>query len=366
MQTLLLVGGGLTHALLLRHAQDLPVKLVLITPERFAPYGGMLPELVAGHYRFRDCHIDLAKLCDRAGARLVCSRVDRLDLHKRQALLTDGQSLDFDLISLSCGTESSLPPEARDHCLSIKPISQFLPAWQQALERLYLRHKGANLAVVGGGVLGVELAMAISHRLEQDPRITAPVDIHLVHTGGSLLPDQPLAVQLHATRQLHERHIRVHPLFTVTRFEDGQLHTEHRQHLPADEVVWCLPGTASRWPSQSGLACNDRGFVQVNPQLQSVSHPFVFASSETASLADQPGTVARAAHQAAALNDNLGRYLRGDPLRSCKARKQSLNIMTCGGPYAIARRGKWVFAGKWVWRWKQWLDRRFMETFPKI
>src|SRR5690606_22127641 len=167
--------------------------------------------------------------------------------------------------------------------------------------------------------------------------------------------------------QLHEIHVRVHPLFTVTRVENGQILTDRGQHLPADEIVWCIEGAASNWPAQSGLACNDRGFIQVNDHLQSASHPFAFAAGDIACITSQPlpRSGVYAVRQAPILATNLARYLRGEKLRKFKGQKQVLSIMTCGGQYAIARRGKWVLVGKWVWRWKSRIDRRFMAQFPK-
>ncbi|MBT5222859.1 MAG: hypothetical protein HOM15_08585, partial [Gammaproteobacteria bacterium] len=52
---LVLVGGGHTHALVLRKwaMNPLPgVRITLISPQAMTPYSGMLPGLIAGHYSF--------------------------------------------------------------------------------------------------------------------------------------------------------------------------------------------------------------------------------------------------------------------------------------------------------------------------
>ena len=45
-----------------------------------------------------------------------------------------------------------------------------------------------------------------------------------------------------------------------------------------------------------------------------------------------------------------------------KPQKHSLSLLTCGSKYAIAERGGWTAEGAWVWRWKDWIDRRWMAS----
>ena len=75
---LVLIGGGHTHALVLRSwgLNPLPgVRLTVINPGPTAPYSGMLPGFVAGHYTRDELDIDLVKLCRFAGARLILSLI---------------------------------------------------------------------------------------------------------------------------------------------------------------------------------------------------------------------------------------------------------------------------------------------------
>jgi selenide,water dikinase len=83
---LVLVGGGHAHALVLRMwgMDPLPgARLTVIDPNPVAPYTGMLPGLVAGHYRREELEIDLVKLARFAGARLVVGAATRIDAGAR-------------------------------------------------------------------------------------------------------------------------------------------------------------------------------------------------------------------------------------------------------------------------------------------
>ena len=79
-----LVGGGHAHALVLRMwgMNPLPgARLTVIDPNPVAPYTGMLPGLVAGHYRREELEIDLVKLARFAGARLVVGAAHLVVMH---------------------------------------------------------------------------------------------------------------------------------------------------------------------------------------------------------------------------------------------------------------------------------------------
>lgn len=371
--SLLLLGSGRSHLLLLRAKARLHpnLQLTLVAPDRFALYPDLLPELVAGQLGYRDCHIDLQQLCEQAGARLITSTLESLDLDARHAQLSNGEQVPFDLLSLNGGIQGPEEyveyREESTHNLSLEPINRFLPGWQGMLERIYRHPKGANLALVGENETSVELALAIRARLASNPLLKRPVVLHLVHPGRSLLPQLPLAAQLQAAQTLQERHIRVHPLFPAVSLEDGQLLSERGQHLPMDEVIWCQSKAPELRAQQLGLAVGEQGFIKVNSHLQSVSHPFVFAVEDLAEF-DSPGVASirtQAAYQAPVLTANLGRYVRGEPLKTYKEPKKSLNFVKFGKDQAMLQRGNTVLSGAWVRRWKKFIDRRYIAGFPR-
>lgn len=69
-----------------------------------------------------------------------------------------------------------------------------------------------------------------------------------------------------------------------------------------------------------------------------------------------------AVHAGPVLAHNLLAHARGEALRHYTPRRHSLYLIACGPRWAIASWGRWSAQGRWVWRWKDWIDRRFIRS----
>lgn len=367
MKTLLLVGGGHSHIEVLRRfGIDRPANatVLLVSPESHAAYSGMLPGLVAGHYRWDECHVDLGRLCAFARAERVVTRIVGLDLPSRLALCADGSRLHFDLVSLDVGSTPNTcsVPGADQHTVPIKPVPQFLAAWERVLAG---SGPGARvpkrIVIVGGGAGGVEVALAIRHRTRistgPTPEVTLVTDELLPAHVGRVRRLLERAMDLHGLSQLvHRRVVAVDP---------GVVVCEPSGRVEADLVVWVTGAGAAPWLANSGVQTDPDGFVTVNACLQSPSHPFVFATGDAASLASGPvpKSGVYAVRQGPPLAENLRRALDGRHLVPYRPQRLALALISTGGRHAVASYGPLAASGRWVWLWKDRIDRAFVQRY---
>ena len=364
---LVFIGGGHTHALVLRMLAMKPqrsTRLTLITDTLLTPYSGMLPGYMAGHYTLDETHIDLNKLCQATGIRLIHDSVTGLDLANKTIQLANHRDLPYDKVSINTGSTPNLTiPGAREFALGVKPVSQLTKIWRQLIAQPQTEQV-PHWAVVGAGAAGVEVVLAIAHRFE---KMTRPIRLSLVHSSDQLLPTYTEGAQKKVRQALEKHGIECVSNFNVARVEANRLVSNHDQHLYIDQSIWCTPAVAPTWPTKAGLACDKRGFIEVNSFLQSTSHPDVFACGDVSAMTCDPRPKAGvfAVRSAPFLRHNLTAAMQQKPMRPVKLQKDFLSLIALGKQDAVGMRSGLTFAGQWVWRWKDSIDQKFMRLFDE-
>ncbi len=377
LKDLVLLGGGHTHVAVLRRFGMRPmpgVRLTVVARDVHTPYSGMLPGLVAGHYGFDDVHIDLGPLCQFARARLVHAAAIGLDLEAREIRCVDRPPIRFDLLSINIGATPSLTevPGAAEAVVPVKPISNFVDRWDQLRARIAARPGAVRVGVVGAGAGGVELALAVNHALgdqfEALGRARTSADVHLFEAGDTILPTHNRGMRDRLRRHLDRHGLRLHLGQAVTAVEPGQVTLADGSRVELDEILWVTRAGAAPWLRRSGLAVDDAGSVEVDASLQSVSHPGIFAAGDVAVVVDHPREKAGvfAVRQGPPLTANLRRALLGQPLEPFHPQRRFLTLVSTGDRYAVGSRGLLAFEGRWAWRWKDWIDRRFMSRYRDL
>jgi selenide, water dikinase len=364
---ILLVGGGHSHVEVLRRFAEQPepgVALTLVSPDALTPYSGMLPGLVAGHYTHAEAHIDLPPLAQRARARWLRDVVVGLDLGSRRARLARLPAEGFDLVSLDIGsTPDTSLPGAQAHAIGVKPVAGFLRAWTAIQDDADL-DRIASIAVVGGGAGGVEILLAIQHRLGVLFGTRAP-RFSIVTDTPHLLPQHAPSVRRRIGRVLVARDVVLHLDARAVAVEPGAVIIADGRRVAAERIVWATAAAAQPWVAAAGLACDARGFMRLDEYLRSVSHPFAFGAGDCAAqdAHPRPKSGVYAVRQGPPLAANLRRAARGEPPQAFAPQREALALISTGDRHAIASRGAFAIEGDWVWRWKDRIDRGFMAKY---
>ena len=365
MKRLVLAGAGHAHLNVLKSLvrKRWPgVEVILISPHDRQIYSGMVPGWMAGHYRLAQCAADLLPLAHAAGVRFIQDSVLGLDAGKREIVTARSGTLAYDVLSLDTGaaidTDSLAATDAR--FLPIRPLEAFVAAWTGALAAAKAKGR-AHLLVVGGGAAGVELALAARYRLAQE--IGAANAIVSLISGSDLLPGHGKGIVRFVTKSLARQGVVVYAGRAVGCPEGVQL--ADGRIIAADSVIAATGVKPAEWLAASGLALATDGFIAVGDGQQSVSHAAVFAAGDVATRVDAPHAKSGvyAVRAGPVLAANLQRAIHGEAPLSYVPQKRSLYLLATGPREAILSWGPLSARGRWVWKWKDWIDQRFMRQY---
>ena len=356
MKHLVMVGVGAAQLSLLEgiaagHVKAAEPLLVSAVPAYV--HDGMLPGWLAGRYDEAAMSIDLRPLAERAGCRFVEGTVARIDTAARIIELADGRREPFEALAL---TRHSIPcdvrvPGAAEFSVPVRPMAsarQIIPAIEKAQQVHDQRE--IRIAVIGASRRGFETACALRARLQRDGKSAT---IMLVDGESHLLPD------CHPnTRPLAERVLRRVGIASalgarVSDLSRRGLRLNSGAIIPADVVVWTIGDAPAGALAASGLALDERGFLQADDTLRSVSDPAIFVAGESADMG-------------VALTDNVAAYCGESATpkyRHYHKPARPLVLLDCGDGSALLAYGAIAREGRLAMRLKESLDRRFITRF---
>ncbi len=361
---LLLLGAGHAHVHVLAQMASAPwagAQVTLVAPYDRQLYSGMVPGFVAGHYALEDCVIPLEPLVRRSGIRWLQRSVRALDAQAQTVTLDDGSLLHYDWVSINTGPVQDRAlieqrmPGAREHALFIRPIEAFGALWPQVVQ--LAQTKPLRIAVIGAGAAGMELAMAIRHRLPHAALtlLCGTTPLGAGYTGR---------VQARLKAALQQRKITLLQ-DSATGVRPGEVLLASGATLACDVPLVTTGAQAPAWLLASGLVLDLQGFVAVDACQRSTSHPQVFAAGDVSTRIDR--AMARsgvyAVRAGPALAMNLAAVLDGKPPAEHQPPERTLNLVSCGDRYAVASWGRHSAQGRWVWWLKDWIDRRFLRRY---
>jgi len=365
-QTVLLIGGGHAHVAVLADwiVRGVPpgTRAVLLTPQPTLRYSGMVPGWIAGQHSRDAGLVDLAALARRAGAQLVLDRCVGIDAQARVVTTAGGARLSFAIASIDTGGEGRGAALLGDdpRLIEVRPIGGFV-------DRLTQQPAFERVVVAGGGAGGVELAFALRNPGRNLTAAPKRPEVALVAGRGGLLPGFTPAVRGKVARALARQGIALH--HGDARIADGAIMAGDASLEPADAIIAAVGSAAPKWARASGLEVDAAGFIAVDAQQQSPSHPHIFAAGDVAARTDRPlaHSGVHAVFAGPVLAKNLRAALAGEaPHAAYHPRWNNLYLMNTGDGRAIASYGRLAAEGAWVLRLKHGIDKRWIAKYAAL
>ncbi len=336
---IVIVGGGaagleLATSLGKRLGRKGLADVTLVDSSRTHIWKPLLHEIAAGTLDSSEDELEYLAQARWSHFRYRLGRMTGLDRERREiclaATVEDGNEIiperrfRYDTLVVAVGSLSNDfgIKGVKDHCLFLDTTAQAERFQHKLLNCMLKAHTQGkpieagqlDLAIVGAGATGVELAAQLHHvtRLMSaygldtiDP--DKHIKLHIVEAGPRILPALPPRLALSAERELQRLGVTVHVNQRVVEINEQGIVTAGGGMIPATLKVWAAGIKAPEFLKDiAGLETNRINQLVVTRTLQTTRDENIFAIGDCAAcpMDDQGNTVpprAQAAHQQAAL-----------------------------------------------------------------
>lgn len=225
--------------------------------------------------------------------------------------VVDARTLDYDAVVLSIGSRANDfgTPGVAEHCMFIDNLvdaNGFNDRFRMELLRAFANHQELDIAIVGGGATGTQLAAELHKALDlaslysfgqKPPKLR----ITLLEAGPRILPAFPESVSDAAVKQLEAIGVDVRAGAMVSGADENGFILKDGSRVPATLRVWAAGVKAPDVTKQfGGLKLSRSGQLEVRPTLQVMEDDNIFAMGDCAFIAEKPvAPTAQAARQQA-------------------------------------------------------------------
>jgi NADH dehydrogenase FAD-containing subunit len=359
-----LVGAGHAHLHLLKNVAaliGLGAEVTIVAQDDFW-YSGMATAMLGGLVSPEQDHVDVARLVAGTGAVLCRGTMSGLDQHAREVVLDDGRRLAFDLLSLNLGSVAPPLPTEGLTLYSVKPVRSLVELRRRIEEVWQVRSGGVlRIAVVGGGVTGVEVAANLRAFSDLHRR-----RMHIsVYNRSEPLRHLPRGAAAALLRHLQRSNIEVRWPATVTLVGESGVLLDDGTFDACDIVVNATGLVPPDLTARLGLPTVADGALLVDEFLRSTGDASVFAAGDCVAFKGciLPRVGVYAVRQAPVLLANLWATLSGTPPTEFVPQQRFLSIIGLGHTSALMLRGSFWFKGPPALWLKRWIDQRFVEGY---
>ena len=197
--------------------------------------------------------------------------------------------------------------------------------------------KAKKVVIVGGGLVGVEMAGEIVTKAK-DKKVT------LIETGQKILGRNSASVSMLATDFLTNRGCKIVHGERVVK-QEGKFLVTDKSKIRADVIVWCagIKSDTKYLGKELHHIVNERKSIRVTHKLQVEGFPRLFAGGDINSIAEEK-TAQNADRQARVIVHNILSLEKGNKLQSYVPRSGPL-VISLGDWHGLFTFGRFVIPG---------------------
>lgn len=284
-------------------ARGLPASRFRVTVIDPAPKAEWLPnihELLSRRKTPDQLQHDRHQILQRLGHEFLQEAVTAIEPVTKRVMTSGGGVIDYDELILAVGSTAQPPVDADPSITFTTKSVADCQRINHALTRLAALPGNRTVAIVGGGIEGLEMLGEILRRFGGDNRLTP----HLIEARPQLFERFP-GLHDHLMQRMGGE-VSLHCGLRVHAIGPQGITLENGEMIEARLILWTAGSHGHPLLADAGL-CQPGQHAPVNNHLQSLAHPDIFIIGDAAQLADPLG---KQAYHAQAMGHHVANLLK--------------------------------------------------------
>lgn len=364
------VGAGFAGLAIARNLKKSSVNVTILDENNHHTFQPLLYQVATGGLEPDSIAYPIRRIFrGQSNVRFRMAKVHKV-ISAEKILQTSIGNLDYDYLIIATGSTNNFFnfSAIQNRFFTLKSITDALDLrsfLMQNLEKALTvmqneQSKIINVAIVGGGPAGIELAGALSEMkrfvLPKDyPEIDFDkMDICLFEAAPCLLPTMSVKSQAASLKFIKEMGVNVHLNAKVTNYEDGKVEVENLNDFEAETVIWTagVKGNIMEGFSDGQVVGGNRLRVDDYNRIENLEN--VFAIGDVAANVNEktpkglPMLAPVGMQQGETLAKNIIRLSEGKKMQAFKYKDKG-SMATIGRNRAVVDLPNYKFQGRFAW-----------------
>ncbi len=341
MERVVIIGGGFAGSLIAKSLMN-KVAVTLIDTEDFFEYTPSILRTIVepGYYN----KINSKHKSYLPNAKIITGHVK--SINNKFATLKDRKKINFDYLVIASGSNYATPIKEEDTFFANR-VKHLLEAYEKI-------KKSKKISIVGGGVVGVELAAELCTHYKGK-------EINLIHAHSNLMERNNKKTSDYVKSFLEKNGVKIVFNEKIIRKEKNKLLSNSGNSYEYDSVFFTIgikPNTEFMKGSFSNLISKG---IEVNEFLQLKNHENIFVAGDVTNIAEEK-TAQNAEKQAKIVASNILSRINNSQLKPYKSAKRMM-VISLGKKDGIIEYKNFVFTGFITSIVKKIIEKKVMNQF---
>jgi NADH dehydrogenase FAD-containing subunit len=327
--------------------------------------------LLCDYYKKEDVLINLEELCHSLDYEFVNKKAIKLYPELKKIILDDNEVILYDILVINVGAKTYIPHENENilnNCILSRPLIEFYDKIEQKEKDLIrinnnFPEKIIQVAVVGGGFCGYELAFCLNYRWKKILNQQLNITIYIKQKQSEITVTIAKLSQIARSKGIscvYDRNI-------VDIHENTLFTNKNIMISPVDCVIWSASPRPSSFIQDSNLDLDENGWIIANTYLNALNYKNIFCCGDCITLEgfnlEKAGVYA--VDESMIISDNIKSIINKRNLTKYYPKQNVLQLLTLGDNQAFGKKYNFTFYGKTMFMLKRLLDYNYMYRFKQ-